>query len=189
MENKKVVGEQPLLLLDALAEPEVQESLTVLIQKLPQIKEMVLSAEKAAVLVSSIAQDQSSLKQLGEKWDQLTQTHQINEETWKALIALLDKLPTLLAMVETLEKVQIFVQSLLQDKSSLEHLGESIKSYLTPVTEKLDLVKEARERAKRNQANISFFTIIGWLKEPAVQEFLRFISALLQVWSEKQNRK
>ncbi len=188
MGNNKAVGEQPLW-QDPLADPEVQESLTVLIQKLPQIKEMVLSAEKAAVLVSSIAQDQTSLKQLGEKWDRLTQTHQINEETWQALITLLDKLPTLLTMIETLEKVQLFVQSLMQDKSSIEYLGESVKSYLAPVTEKLDLVKEAQERAKQDQTKVSLFTILRWMKEPAVQDSLKFIHALLQVWTENCNRK
>lgn len=188
MGNKKVVGEQPLW-QNALAEPEVQESLTVLIQKLPQIKEMVLSAEKAAVLVSSISQDQRSLKQLGEKWDKLTQTHAINEETWQALITLLDKLPTLLAMIETLEKVQLFIQSFMQDKQSMEQLGESVKSYLAPVTEKIELVKEAQERAKRDQTQVSLFTLLRWIKEPAVQDSLKFVRALLQVWSENSNRK
>lgn len=171
--------------LDKLSEPEIQESLTELIGKLPKIKEAMTAVENGVDFLREAAQDEL----VGEQWDRLTGSLNVNEETLKNLIALIDKLPFLVRMANLLEQSVGFVEAVMNDKQSVNDLAEGLKDNARGITDQVQkgysLMQEVQARAAANpQQQISIFTVLKWMKEPSVQNILRYVQAFIQVLNE-----
>lgn len=175
--------------VEELAKPEVQDALTTLIQKLPEIKEAINKAEQGIAAVSAFASDTDSLNYLSERVERFSQLA-FNKENMEALAVLIESLPRLAKLVSVLDRVYSTVEPLISDKDSLAYLVDTAKVITTPVTDRVgegvSIVKEAKERAARKTETISIFGLLKLLKDPAVQNGLKFTQSLLEILSEKK---
>ena len=171
-----------------LLNPEVQEALSTLIQKLPQIKEAVVKAEQGIEAVSTFVTNTESLGSLAGGVDRLSKVA-LNQENLDSLLAIMDKLPRIAQSLEVLDRVAPVVEKL-ANRDNLIAITEVFGIVTEPAKEKIQdgvsIVKEAKERAERDQTNISIFGVLGMLKDPAVQKGLRFVRAFLDILNEKK---
>ncbi|MBN6189356.1 DUF1641 domain-containing protein [Aneurinibacillus sp. BA2021] len=187
--NNQHAKQDPALWTNELSNPEVQEALAALIQKLPQIKDAVDKAEQGIAAVSTFATDMDSLNYIAEGVDKFSKVA-LSKENLEALAVLIESLPRLAKMVTLLDKVCTTVEPLVTDKNSLSYLFDTAKVVTAPVTDRVEegvsIVKEAQARAERNRDTISIFGLMKMLKDPAVQKGLKFTQALLDILSEKK---
>jgi uncharacterized protein YjgD (DUF1641 family) len=183
------VEQNSALWLNELSNPEVQEALATLIQKLPQIKEAVVKAEQGIEVVSAFASDTDSLNYIAERIDNFSKLA-LNKENMEAITTIIEALPRIAKLVALLDRVYSTVEPLITDKDSLAYIADTVKVVTAPVTERVEegvsIVKEAKERAARNPNTISIFGVLKLLKDPAVQNGLKFTQALLDILSEKK---
>ncbi|MYL55489.1 hypothetical protein GLW08_19455 [Pontibacillus yanchengensis] len=170
--------------LQELEKPEVQESLTYLIKKLPDIQQAMDSVDHLVQFGQSVTKDQDAIQQLEERITYST----LNEENIEAMIKLLGKMPMLFEMVERLEQMIVFVESVLGDRESLDSLYRSMSEQPVlqqgkDVLDKLDTIKEKAESTP--QENISIFAVLKWMKDPNVQKSLHYIQTALDVFNKK----
>jgi uncharacterized protein YjgD (DUF1641 family) len=122
-----------------------------------------------------------------QKYDDLVRSYNI--ETIESLVGLLEKLPKILKLVEQLENLIDFATAVLADQQTLDYATASIKSYTEPVLKKgqqgLSLVKEIQQQAQATTKPVKLFTIMKWLKDPNVQQSLKFVQATLTVLNKK----
>jgi uncharacterized protein YjgD (DUF1641 family) len=174
--------------VNELSNPEVQEALLLLIQKLPVIKEAVVKAEQGVELATGFVSDSRSIDDLAKGVNQLSAIA-MNTENLEALTTILDKLPRIAQTIAMLDRVMPLVETYAKPEF-IQTLVETAGVLATPVTEKYQngasIVKEAKERAEQNNTQISIFGVLKMLKDPAVQKGLKFSQALLEILSEKQ---
>ena len=170
-----------------LERPEIQESLTELIGKLPDIQRALDSAENIVAFGKSVLEDRESLG----AYEQAASTYNINGETIAALIALAEKLPKLVQLIDQLENIMDFITSVLQDQESTDYILTNVKEYTDPIMRQgsntLNLIREVREKAACGPQNIRFISIVKWLKDPVVQRGLCYVQAALDIMNEKNN--
>jgi uncharacterized protein YjgD (DUF1641 family) len=180
------------MFLEDLSDPEVQEAITILIRKLPKIKDTVLAAEEGLELATSILRDQESLRYLLERVDGQLSRFFVEKESIDALFTLLDKMPKLVKYVTVLEQAADFLESLGKDKQSQQYLLNGMKAYIAPVSAQVEqgvaVFQEAKKRAERKSEPVSVFTLYKLMKDPTVQQTLRFTQSLLEVLAEKSNK-
>lgn len=189
MENPTTQSNGDLLQLIAeLEKPEVQESLTNLLGKLPEFEKNIASLGNVVDFGKAMLQDETSLS----KYDELVSTYNLSLETVQSLVALLEKLPNLVKMIDQLERIIEFVTAVLQDKQSTEYLISNLKEYAAPVMEKgqegLSLFKEVQSRVECNPHSVKLFSLVKWLKDPIVQKSLCYVQATLEVLNEKSKK-
>lgn len=175
---------------EGLSDPEVQEAIQTLIQKLPKIKDAVLAAEQGLEFATSVMKDQQSLRSLFERAEEQMAPFRIEKESIVALMAMMDKMPKILKLVSALEQVADFTESLMKDKESQQYLFASVQGYIKPVTHQIDqaveVFQEAKERSEQKQKPVSIFELYKLLKDPTVQMGLRFAQSVVEVIGEKQ---
>ncbi|WCK52652.1 hypothetical protein PP175_14555 [Aneurinibacillus sp. Ricciae_BoGa-3] len=171
-----------------LANPEVQEALAGLIQKLPQIKGAVDKAEQGVAVAAAFANDNQSLNSIFEGISSISKL--ASKENLEALTTIIDSLPRIASMVTLLDSAAAKLEPILSNKDYLSNVMEAATVIAAPVTEKVQdsvsMVKEAKERAERNDTTISLFGMLKLLKEPGVQKGLKFTQAMLDVMNEKK---
>ncbi|MEW9667902.1 DUF1641 domain-containing protein [Ammoniphilus sp. 3BR4] len=174
--------------VNELSNPEVQEALTTLVQKLPQIKEAVVKMEQGIEMVSVLATDSQTINNVAEPLSHISKVA-LNKDNIDALLSLVEKLPKLAQTVEMLERATPFIE-MIAKKENLVSVAEVAEIVATPVTEKvqegLSMVKEAKLRAEQNRESVSIFGLLRLLKDPTVQDGLKFAQAFLEVVSEKK---
>ncbi|WP_409178943.1 DUF1641 domain-containing protein [Brevibacillus fortis] len=180
------------MFLEDLSDPKVQEAITILIRKLPKIKDTVLAAEEGLEVATSILRDQESLRYLFERVDGQLSRFFVEKESIDALFTLLDKMPKLVKYVTVLEQAADFLESLGKDKQSQQYLLNSMKAYIAPVSAQVEhgvaVFQEAKVRAESKSEPVSIFTLYKLMKDPTVQKTLRFTQSLLEVLAEKSNK-
>lgn len=189
MENSTTQSNGDVLQLIAeLEKPEVQASLISLLGKLPEIEQQMTSLGNVVDFGKTVFQDDASLS----KYDELVSTYNLSLETVAALVALLEKLPNLVKMIDQLERIIDFVTAILQDKQSTEYLISNMKEYAAPTIEKgregLALLKEVQSRVECNPHTIKLYSLVRWLKDPIVQKSLCYVQATLEVLNEKSQK-
>ncbi|MGE7767529.1 hypothetical protein [Peribacillus sp. NPDC096540] len=172
-------------LINELEKPEVQESLTALLGKLPDIQKTLESAENIMDFGKSVVQDKESIN----KYEQTLSTLNINGETVVALITLIEKVPKLVSMIEQVENIMDFVTDIIKDKQSTDYLLSNLKEYTEPILKEgkdgLSLIKRVKERADCNPQNVTFFSVMKWMKDPTVKRGLCYVQAALEIINEK----
>lgn len=177
-----------LRLISELERPEVQDSLSSLLNKLPEFEKSITSIENVVRFGQSVLEDHTSLN----KYDQLLSTYNISIESVTSLITLIEKLPKLVNMIEQLENIMEFVTAILHDEQSTEYIMSNVKEYATPLLSKgqegLSLIQEVQNRVECNPQNVKLFSLVKWLKDPMVQKSLCYVQAALEVMNEKNQK-
>ncbi|WCN39498.1 hypothetical protein [Aneurinibacillus uraniidurans] len=182
--------------MEELEKPEVQQALSMLVQKLPQISNAVAKAEQGIDLAAAFASDTESLNYLADRASSVSK-FALNKENLEALSTLMESLPRLAKMVGALDRLYTTLEPVLTDKDILVDMASMVQVVAAPVTERvregvsmakegMSMVQEAKERASRNHDTLSIFGVLRMLKEPAVQEGLKFAQALFAVMAERK---
>lgn len=173
-------------IIDILEQPEVLESLSQLLKKLPELEKGVDSVTTIADFGKAVFEDKEAMN----KYDTLASTYNINMETVNAIISLVEKLPKLVELLDKMENVIDFATAILQDKQSTDYIMSEAKGYTDPLLDKgkdgLAFVQQVQVRAESNPQNISIFSLVKWIKDPAVQKGLNYAQAAIEVLNEKQ---
>lgn len=196
VETKQQDVQQSAQWMNELAKPEVQEALALLVQKLPQIKEAVVKAEQGIGLAAAFASDTESINYLAERASSISK-FALNKENLEALATIMDSLPRLAKMVGALDRLYTTLEPVLTDKDILVDMANMVQVVAAPVTERvqegvsmakegMSMVQEARERAARNTETLSIFGVLKMLKDPAVQNGLKFAQAMFDVMAERK---
>ncbi|WP_042352605.1 hypothetical protein [Bacillus massiliigorillae] len=174
--------------LNELEDPRIQQSMIELIRKLPEIQTTLQSVEDIVSFGKATIQDKQTTAMLEEKLS----TYNVNGETLQALFTLLEKLPAMVKVIQQFEEISAFLLSIVQDKESSAYLINNLKEYADPVLQGgkngLAFIQEVKERANCNPQSITIFSIVRWLKEPAVQKSLCYVQAAIDVLSDKKTR-
>lgn len=114
-------------------------------------------------------------------------------EVQESLIVLVENLPKLAEMVTAMTKAYDFAQGLATDKVFVNDMKVALGEFTTPVVEKAKGVAsaaiEAGDRAQAEQSSVGLFGMLKMLKDPNVQQSLRFAQAFLSVLNERQGQK
>lgn len=114
----------------------------------------------------------------------------LKPEVQQSLTALVDNLPKLTEMVNTLTKTYDVVQSLASDKVFVNDIKAGFSGVMGPVVGKTKqaaaAAMEAGERVKKDNSTVSVFGLLKMLKDPNVQKALKFSQAYLDVLNEKK---
>lgn len=167
-----------------LEQPEVQESLTYLIRKLPEIQQSVESIDNLVTFGQSVLQDKQTIG----SFESRLSTYPIDAEAIEAGIQLIGKLPMLLQHVQLIEQATVFIQDVLGDERSMEQVNASIQDFplVKEGKEALEIAQEIKNRAEiEPQENISIFALMKWLKDPTVQQGLHVAKTALTVLGER----
>ncbi|SES33669.1 hypothetical protein [Salipaludibacillus aurantiacus] len=169
---------------ETMKHPEVQESMTYLLRKLPEIQAAVESLDQIVQFGQQTFQDRKSMDYLE---DQISLSS-IDQESIEAFVKLIGKIPVLLKLVERIEEMATFAESVWNDRESLAYMSSSIsQNTLTQKSkelwEKADHIQALAEQNK--DEHISIFTVMKWMKDPSVQKSLRYAKATLQVMNNK----
>lgn len=175
-------------LSEELSNPAVQEALVALIQKLPQINEAIVKMEQGIGVISALATDTQTINNVTEPISQISKVA-LSKDNLEALASIADKLPRIAQSLELLDKVVPLLEKAGQRENWVAMAG-LVEVLAAPVTEKfqdgMSMVKEAKQRSERNKNDISIFGVLKLLKDPLVQDGLKFVQALLEVTNEKR---
>lgn len=172
-------------IITELGKPEVHASLLSLVKKLPEFEKNLTSIDNAVQFGKAVFEDKAAI----EKYDKLVSTYNINFETISSIIVLLEKLPKLVALLEQFESLIDFAAAVVQDRQTTEAIMSSAKDYVKPLIEKGEegaaFIEEVKMKAHQDNQPITLLSLMKWIKEPAVQQSLRYAKAALDVVSEK----
>lgn len=170
---------------DQLKQPETQEAIVNLLANLPIYQKNLDQLGELLAFGTAVLQDQASIA----KYDKLLRSYNIDIETVHALISLLEKLPRLNELIETLDNIILFAESAVKDEETMDYAMNSLQSYTDPLVEKgkqgIDIAKEIQQDAQLSGEPISIFQMMKWIKEPSAQQGLRYIRAALTAFNNK----
>lgn len=176
------------VLLEELAKPEVMDALVSLIQRLPELNQAVSKMEQGISTVTTAVSDPDVLDQFAEPVNQLAKMA-LKQDTLQAISAIMDKLPRIAQSVELLDQISPFVE-FISKRETLVSVAEVLELVSDPVIcriqDGMSMVKDAQRRADQDSSTISIFGVLKLLKDPAVQDGLKFIQAFLAVWQERK---
>lgn len=165
---------------DELDSKEVQDSLQVLLSKLPDLVSKLEQADRVLAFGEAVMKDERTIETIKTKIDQTN----LSLDTLEAAVRLLEKLPMLLELIERIEPLIAFADNVLSDKQSIEYLQSSVEEYVEPIREKADkgkaLWKETQLNAEMNTQHISIFTVLKWMKDPSVQKGLSYMQGFIE---------
>lgn len=177
-------------LTKTLSDPDVQEALIQVLQKLPRIVDALGAAEKSLDFVKEVVNDQDAVQGIIKGIQNEFPEAHMDKETIQSLFILLNKLPKFLKMLNMVETIFDTVDATINDKQSVEYLTSGLGDFVQPINEKVQgavaIVAQANERSKTDQSQMSIFGVLKLLKDPTVQQGLRFAKALLDVISESK---
>lgn len=117
----------------------------------------------------------------------------LKPEVQESLILLVEQLPQITQLVNVLTKSVDFVESVATDEVLKNDTVGAIKEMAGPVAGAVKnlaaTVIEAKDRADASSETISLFGMMKMIKDPQVQNVLRFMNAYLQVSGERQSGK
>lgn len=114
-------------------------------------------------------------------------------EVQESLSKLVEQLPKLTEVLNSLTAVHDFTKSLTTDQvfkndmisATVEIMGPAIDCAKTTALNAI----EAKERAEKSTETFSVFSLMKMIKDPQVQKMLRFVNAFLQVSNEREAKK
>lgn len=116
-----------------------------------------------------------------------------NPEVQASLNTLVDQLPQLTELVNTLTKSYAFTKQLATDEVFKSDIVHATTEIVGPVIEGARSIAlnavEAKDRAEKSSEVIGLFGLMKMLKDPQAQKLFRFMSAYLEVCNERSNQK
>lgn len=115
-------------------------------------------------------------------------------EVQQSLSVLVEQLPKLAELTTVLTKAYDLAQSVVTDRVLIEDLKGGMEEIVKPITEKAKSIASAAiEAGDRTQADnattIGLFGLLKMLKDPQVQQALRFAQAFLDVLGERRQSR
>lgn len=172
-----------------LTQQEVEKALVSLATRLPEIERSLRKVEDTIDFGQSSLMDPA----VRAKLDRMMDTSNLSVDTLTNIMKLTEKLPLLLRFSEQIEQIFLFMKDAYEDEATRDMVANRLEDYAKPLQEKAietkNIAEEIRIRANQDPKPISLFTIMKWLKEPSVQQGLRYIQASIEVMSEKTTNK
>lgn len=113
-------------------------------------------------------------------------------EVQQSLTVLVENMPKLAEMVTLMTKAYDFVQSVTTDRVLIDDLKGGMDEFVKPITEKAKGIAsaaiEAGDRAQAESATIGLFGLLKMLKDPQVQQSLKYAQAFLEVLGERRKQ-
>ncbi|MED3551640.1 DUF1641 domain-containing protein [Cytobacillus praedii] len=117
----------------------------------------------------------------------------LKPEVQESLTALVDQLPKLTELLNVLNKSYDFAQSVATDDVLKNDTVGAIKEIVDPVKDSVKSIAataiEAKDRAAESHEVIGLFGLLKMLKDPQAQKLFRFITAYLEISSERSSQK
>ncbi|MFY3791187.1 DUF1641 domain-containing protein [Ureibacillus sp. MALMAid1270] len=117
----------------------------------------------------------------------------LKPEVQQSLTTLVEQLPKLVEVVTLLTKAYDFAQLVATDDVLKNDTVTAVKEVAEPVIGAVKNVAanaiEAKERAESTNEAVGIFGLLKLLKDPEVQNVLRFVNAFLQVSAERKNQQ
>ncbi|WP_057766786.1 DUF1641 domain-containing protein [Cytobacillus praedii] len=117
----------------------------------------------------------------------------LKPEVQESLTALVDQLPKLTELLNVLNKSYDFAQSVATDDVLKNDTVGAIKEIVDPVKDSVKSIAataiEAKDRAEESHEVIGLFGLLKMLKDPQAQKLFRFITAYLEISSERSSQK
>lgn len=172
----------------ALADPVVRESMTNLLNRLPELERGIKSLEEVVDFGQSLLENEPFINEVENK----LAIHQLDMATLSSLLVLMEKLPSLISTINQLEGSLAFATAISKDAETLDYLTEQVRAYAEPVIEEgkkgMAFVATVKTKAEQDHKKYSIFSIFKWLKDPAVQKGFRYINAALETLNEKKTK-
>jgi uncharacterized protein YjgD (DUF1641 family) len=116
----------------------------------------------------------------------------LKPEVQQSLTTLVDQLPKLAEVVTLLTKAYDFAQLVATDEVLKNDTVSAVKEVADPVIGAVKNVAanaiEAKDRADSSKESVGLFSLLKMLKDPEVQNVLRFVNSFLQVTAERKNQ-
>ncbi|MGN7393108.1 hypothetical protein [Peribacillus frigoritolerans] len=181
---------QPLLSL--LSQKEVQNSLIQTLEKLPELVDQYSALERNIAFIKSVINDKESMEYLLGGFEDEFQKYIPSKDSLEALITLVHNLPKYTKLLTVVEPIMDFLLSISRDKESVDYLYKGAKEIVGPIQQKVengwDLIQRAKIEADKDHSPVTIFTVFKLIKEPAVQQSIHFIKALLTIASEPKSK-
>ncbi|WP_102271746.1 DUF1641 domain-containing protein [Cytobacillus massiliigabonensis] len=117
----------------------------------------------------------------------------LKPEVQESLTALVDQLPKLTELLNVLNKSYDFAQSVATDDVLKNDTVGAIKEIVDPVKDSVKSIAataiEAKDRAAESHEVIGLFGLLKMIKDPQAQKLFRFITAYLEISSERSSQK
>lgn len=181
---------QPLLSL--LSQKEVQNSLIQTLEKLPELVDQYSALERNIAFIKSFINDKESMEYLLGGFEDEFQKYIPSKDSLDALITLVHNLPEYTKLLTVVESIMDFLLSISRDKESVDYLYKGAKEIVGPIQQKVengwDLIQRAKIEADKDHSPVTIFTVFKLIKEPAVQQSIHFVKALLTIASEPKSK-
>ncbi|MDM5309430.1 hypothetical protein [Peribacillus frigoritolerans] len=181
---------QPLLSL--LSQKEVQNSLIQTLEKLPELVDQYSALERNIAFIKSVINDKESMEYLLGGFEDEFQKYIPSKDSLDALITLVHDLPKYTKLLTVVEPIMDFLLSISRDKESVDYLYKGAKEIVGPIQQKVengwDLIQRAKIEADKDHSPVTIFTVFKLIKEPAVQQSIHFVKALLTIASEPKSK-
>lgn len=116
----------------------------------------------------------------------------LKPEVQQSLTTLVEQLPKLAEVVTLLTQAYDFAKLVSTDDVLKNDTVSAVKEVAEPVIGTVKTVAqnaiEAKERAESTNEAVGLFGVLRLLKDPEVQNVLRFVNAFLQVTAERKNQ-
>ncbi len=146
-------------LMEKLNNPDTADSLERLLEQLPSIVQRMDKLEQLLTSVESVMADAKTIEKLQLKLEHTN----IDWKTLESGIHLLEKLPSLLQIIDKLEQAAVFAEDVMKDEKSIQYLLQNVKDYMNPVKDRFSQGKrlwtEVRSEAEKNTRQISMLTM------------------------------
>ncbi|OXM87044.1 hypothetical protein [Paenibacillus rigui] len=165
-----------------LENPEHGEALLYLLQKLPELAAGVQFMEEKAAFVHNVLSDKHSLFSMASETEAKLKSFHLTGEHVDSLVALMQKLPALLEMLEKAEQWVQFAAQVATDKESVGYLAKGLEE-LPLVQAGADILKETNEKfhSETDYGSISLVRLYKLLKNPVLIRGFRYVETLLEV--------
>ncbi|UOF91183.1 hypothetical protein LSG31_02680 [Fodinisporobacter ferrooxydans] len=181
-------------LLRLLENDEISHALQTALEKLPKFMEQYSAMEKTVGVFQEITKYRTSITDLVTEFSSLGTSQlpeiTIGNETLEAIATFINKLPKIAEYLTVMEELMDLAQTVLSDKKTMEFMFKGVQSMTEPmqtkIKEGISLVEEAKIRANADSSTMSIFSVMKLLKDPMVQEGLKFTKAFLEVVSERK---
>lgn len=177
-------------IVDTLNQPEVQQSMASVLNKLPKLVELMTQLENTLDFANSVVSDEASLGYLFKGLKDDLPNMEVNYETLNAAMVLVNKLPKLVHYIEVLEPWIDFAAGVLADTESMKYLTDGVGSLVESTVGKgKTYYEEAKQRASQDTTPVGVFTLMKLLKDPTVQSSVKVAKSFLEVMEERKQAR
>ena len=173
--------------LKGLEQAEQIESLTYLIDKLPDLVNTIKIVEDKTDFLINILNDHQSLSIIANDTEEKIKNLQIDSTHFDALLKMTHMLPRIMPIMEQVENITDFLEDVFNDEQTVSTLIEGVNDII-PIKESTKIFEETNKhyQANQNQSDISIFGLMKMLKDPVVQDGLKFTKSMLHVINERK---